>query len=141
MSNSDQQALLQKYLEGRTSLEEEKTLFAREESHESLDAWVRYVNHRQQSAPDGWNETLWRVSPIRKHRNKVGIKRLVATAASVLLLAVSLLYVVGREDTDGGSTTVTLEEALALIEASQPSTPEQEVYYRDNLVTIYMTYE
>ena len=141
MSNSDPQTLIQKYLEGRTSLEEEKALFARKESHETLDAWVRYVNHRQQSPPHGWNETLWQVSPIRKHRKRAGIKWLMATAASVLLLVVSLLYVVGREESDAGSTTVTLEEALALIEDSQPATPAQEVYYQDNLVTIYMTYE
>ncbi|MBX2815656.1 MAG: hypothetical protein KTR24_06655 [Saprospiraceae bacterium] len=144
MNKSEHERLMQKYLEGRTTRSEEKSLFEEADSHgEEFQTWVQFVQHKRQEAPAGLSEVLWQDSPLKRDGRRKRLTWWSAAACVLLLLAVGVprLMTSDSNEAEDSATSITLEEALAWIEETQPAEAPKEVFYQDEVITIYVTYD
>ena len=140
MNNVEQNKLEEKYMSGFTSLEEESNIFDSSKiENEELATWIQYVNHKRIKAPEGLAQSLWQESPIQKSKRFRTKLFLGLTAASIAILFFILVRHSPNQSADYETKKQLLEEAMAMI--NNTTEQEKEIFYQDDLVTIYLSYD
>ena len=135
MSTENKKELYDNYMEGKTSLDEESTLFEQNQNEGELKAWATFRNKNRHEAPQGMAERLESELFGGKSR-KIRYWSIGSIAASIAL-AMILFFGNNHE------TSMTLEEKEAMLEQVLNILPEdelieeQDILYEDDLIVIY----
>lgn len=139
MDKSREKYLTEKYLAGKTTLEEEHELKeAGVSSDDALGSWLNYAAMESIKTPENLSQSLWEDSPLQ-HKPKSRIPYILV--ASLLTIGI-LSYGLSRNYTKQSTADIKqkLAEAIEMVEES--STMEstvREVFYSDELITIYQS--
>lgn len=126
--------LINKYLNGETSLEEEKDLFNTSDTDQALEVWSHYVSKNRHDPPPTLETSLWKKILQKKKQQRL-LYGLSGMAASILAF---LIFWVTPKPSDQMSLSEKrqlLENAQALF--NEESQPQEEIIYSDELIVIY----
>ncbi len=130
--------LINKYLEGETSLGEEKELFNEQvPTDKNIERWSHYKSHMSKKAPDEL-KGLIRSKLQSSQSQQLNIRLAILSAAAMMVILFSF-WVYNSQSTKEMSLEQkreVLKEALRLFEDEAP--PPSKVLYEDELIIIYM---
>ncbi|AWV97286.1 hypothetical protein [Arcticibacterium luteifluviistationis] len=127
--------LLEKYMAGETTLEEEKFLLDNASNPEQdMAAWFKYAKHKKRQPTPNLGEKIWATISKKTLRFKIGM---FAAAASILLLAFFSLQNLKQEKLAYKEKEATLKEALAMLSVPKIKPAAASIIYEDDLVIIY----
>ena len=131
----------QKYLEGESTLQEEKALFE-EASKEvkSLNQWATFVNQNKKTAPVGLNEKLWDAFEEKQFKKPWYEHEFfyAAAAAAIILVALFNFRPMGMSTTE---KEMLLNQALEMVSDAETSQEQHDVVYENDMIVIYTTTE
>lgn len=138
MNKEEQERLLEKYLEGKTTLQEEETLkdVLKDTDHEA-NSWFKYLTEESKQAPSYLTDSLWEESKIHEQKRNYWKSILLISSMFIALLLASLAYSNHKNTQDYESKKQLLEEAIRFANNIN-SEPTKEVLYTDNTLTIYI---
>lgn len=138
MNKDEQRKLMAKYLDGSTSLEEERQLLIDNESPTSQkNRWLDCISLQKTAVPDDLSEILWNDFQTKQNRSRNIIGTLV-TIFLVLCVAFVISYQSNRK-AEYRMKAQLLQEAKLLLSETQHQSEDQEIYYQNDLVTIYLS--
>ncbi|HCX20794.1 MAG: hypothetical protein CMB80_07085 [Flammeovirgaceae bacterium] len=125
--------VMKKYLDGETSLEEEKELF----HSTNEDAWAEHLSQSKKAAPEGLEDSIWENIQSKRQQKQQFIYGLTAAAASVVMV-MSFIFFNNTNDTEMSLSQKEqmLQEALSMFPEEKPA--NKEVLYSDELIEIYV---
>lgn len=130
--------LTKKYLEGKTSLEEERQLLhAKKYTASAMEDWSTFVAQHQIDVPKDVSEKLWQQFITKKTNTFRQRLLVVSAAASVLLLFSIYLFKPQHKKQSYQEKDALLSQALQLLENTQPQ--KTQVIYESNMFIIYTT--
>lgn len=104
------------------------------------DLWPVYSKSVKTNAPNGFNEKLWEKfeSQMTQQKSKpISYIRTISYVASFLLIvAFSSLLFIREKNTN--NIEAQLSEALQMFDQNAPGTSDQDIYYEDDLLIIYV---
>ena len=131
--------LIDKFMEGKTSLEEERELLAVASSaDQDLSTWSRYVANERHEAPEGLADDLWNKSELQDNKSSRISVLLLTLALFIAVLLAGYTHNATKAKTEHNNKA--LQEAFALL-AEAAEIEEKEVLYQDNSITIYLSYD
>lgn len=135
MSNKNKEEIIDKYLEGNSSLEEEGEIFNTETENSDLDPWFGFAKRLRLKAPKNLNDSVWVAVQTKRKRSQRLIYGIVAAAASgALIISLSI----NSSKQSYAEKEALLKEALAMFKEDEPETEKQNIIYEDELIVIYM---
>lgn len=138
MNRDRHKELMEKYLEGTSSLEEERQLLINNETPTSQkNPWLDYISLQKTAVPDDLSETLWNDFQTKLNRSR----NVVATIVALLLIScVSfIMFYQSYRTAEYQMKAQLLQEAKLLLSETEDQSEDQEIYYQDDLVTIYLS--
>ena len=140
MKKSELENIMNKYNQGKTTLEEEQSLFEYAKDNDlSLTVWAEYLKQRKKKAPDNLKSNIWKAiqsGETRKRKLRIG---LLSAAASVLLIIGFSINYLRNERMDYLEKEALLQEVLNMLPDEQIVQSNGRVLYEDNSVIIYLT--
>ncbi len=139
MDKEREKYLIDRYMEGKTTLQEEQELTAISSSAEQgLGSWSQYVANEKYTAPHGLADELWDQSELKDNKfSRIAVLFLTVALFLAILLAG---YAHSATKAKAEHNNKALQEAFALL-AEAEETKETEVLYQDNSITIYLSYD
>ena len=137
MNKQSIEGLYKKYLEGKSTLEEENTLFNATNQESSLDSWSKYVKKSRTPAPENFNSLIWSGIENRKKRKHRYLRALSTVAASITILIAIGLYKPNKNELSLEKKKALLNEALAMFPNQEPNTQNLSIIYEDEIIIIY----
>tara|TARA_B100001245_G_C22891613_1_gene429505 strand:- start:373 stop:777 length:405 start_codon:yes stop_codon:yes gene_type:complete len=126
--------IMKKYLNGETSLQEEKELF--ENSGKESDPWAEFVSRNKHKAPEGLEDTIWDNIQSKRKQKQRFLYGLSAAAASVVFVLGFIFF------PSGNDTEMTLSQKEQMLQEALSMFPEEEnnkeILYSDELIEIYV---
>ncbi len=139
MNREREHYLAEKYYEGRTTLEEEKELMEYAKFSDEKNSWFNYVDSAKKEIPSNLAEELWNQSEIKKTSSfKKRIFPAIILCAITLMIG-SFTYFQIQKKEAYNIKKQQLEEAIQFAN-NGTGIQTEEVFYRDDLITIYFTY-
>jgi len=136
--NNREKELLNKYLEGKTTLREEQELRKLQNSMESGTAsWFSFLEQQSVAIPENLSKQLWEESQVKQARKSIGIKALVLGLICLVVFSIVLFSHLTQEEPPRNTI---YQEAMALI-GDNTIESDKEVFYKNDLITIYLSYE
>ena len=133
MKDKDNQELLNKYLEGNTSQEEEKALLAADGINEPIEHWFTYVKNKQVKTPHDLKGRISIEINNKEHKKKQRWFMLSGIAASLLLLIFSLgSYYEYKNEVK--QNKILLDEVISMFETNNTNT---QILFEDENIVIY----
>lgn len=126
--------IMKKYLNGETSLQEEKELF--ENSGKESDPWVGFVSRNNQTPPEGLEDIIWNKIQSERRQKQRFLYGLTAAVASVVLVLGFIFFPNGNDpEMTLSEKEQMLQEALSMFPAEET---DKEILYSDELIEIYV---
>jgi hypothetical protein len=137
-------ALMEKYISGCSTLEEEELLMKHENGkNEYQSSWFSYIKKKRKSPPPQLNDTIWKA--IQKKEKQRPLYKLaiagISLAASIALLLIFYQPEPISEDASLAEKEAQLKEALSMFEDEKNESPKKMVLYEDDMIIIYTTSE
>lgn len=134
--------LIEKYVAGASTLQEEQFLFDNAENSRSMnEVWYTFVKRNKREAPENFNDTLWNSfqnRTIRKRRLKIGI---MSAAASVILIITLFIGNQVQNKLNYNEKEALLNQTLNMFADSEQETPKENIIYEDKMIIIYTSFE
>ena len=143
MSDDAHKRLVEKYMEGLTSLEEESQLINSSTAiGDETGDWLKYVKHKQTEAPEDLNDMLWdkfSIATKRSNKNKIIGGLILALIASITLTVINqTISLSPKSEVD---KEIQLKEAMAFLQVDNKLTQERKIIYQDEIVTLFINYD
>jgi GTP-binding protein EngB required for normal cell division len=137
-------ALMEKYISGRSTLEEEALLIKHShDENQYPSSWFSYLKSIRKSPSPKLNDTIWKAiqkKEKRKYTYKIMIAGMSAAASIALLLVFNEPEPIS-ESTSLAEKKALLKEALSMFEDEESTSSKKTVLYEDEMIIIYTTPE
>lgn len=132
--------LLDKYMKGESSLEENKYLANNADKlPPAVQTWFNFIRQHKTAAPTGMKDNIWQLiqeKRCRSRRLKIGM---LSAAASILLLATIFVVNPHRNELTYQEKAQLLKEAKQMCQPPVQQETQAIPLYEDNLIIIYTT--
>jgi len=139
MNMEKDKRLIEKYLDGQTSLSEEQKLFNDSDiDHPTISPWAKYVNHKKIQAPANLNTTLWNPENYSPRKS---LRKYIAILIITILLVVTGILISNShqsKELDYATKKSLLDQAIAMTAPIDPTPQQKEILYEDELIIIYI---
>lgn len=134
--------ILDKYLEGEASLEEEDQLLQNSNlGDSSLQDWFAFVSKNRHPAPVGFNDYLWDSFESKINRRSNRWKWTIIIVACICLLIVVATIFSVQDKQSYAMKEQRLNEALAMFQNYDQKEVAHDVLYENEMIVLYMETE
>ncbi len=137
MKKEQLKELLELYLEGKTTRNEENTLKEYYKGNSDVDnVWFQFIRNNDNPMPEELKQSLSAVLNTKQESN-IRIRRALLSAAAVIIVIVSGILFIPRQSDQMNKNQIiaTLNEAIGMFEEVDL---EREVIYEDEALIIYL---
>ena len=136
MNHEEHKKLIDKYLAGESTPEEENKLHDADlNDSEGLDLWFKYIRLHKGKAPEGLNETLWNESALSKSKFRSLLLPITSIAASIAVLLFFLPLNLGSTAQSHEEKQRLWDEAMLMVQQAEIN-ENRDILYEDELITI-----
>lgn len=140
MKDDKHQQLVARYKEGKTSLEEEKTLFrAFKNTDAPFEPWSSFVTGVKKDVPADFNNMQWKLFNDKTEQKPRFLFKIMSTAAAIGVFITLYFFYSEEKKLDYAQKEALLEEAINMIPKPDLTLTPQTVIYENEMVIIYTT--